>query len=221
LFTVWSKLDKARDALKAELEKGATDAGFFVSGWHDLGLVRIMSKGFAVKVPDDLKGKKPYFNRDDSNVAAIFSVIGGVSGVPLNVPEVLPNLNTGAIDAVLAPCLLAEQLQWSGKLDNIDDMPVGTSIGATVFSKKRIDALPEDLRAILRDTAKVAANALTTKFRSEDEAAFTRLKGKMKVTTPSPDDKAKWDAIFKAARAKLAQGAYASDLVTKLEGYAK
>jgi TRAP-type transport system periplasmic protein len=221
LFTSWSKLDKARDAMKAEFEKGAKDAGFFISGWGDVGLVRTMSKGFAIKTPDDLKGKKPYYIRTDSVQPAVYSIIGGVSGVPLNVPEVLPNLNTGAINVINAPCLAAEQLQWAGKLDNINDAASATAIGALVFSQKRIDSLPADLKTILTDTGKVAAAALTTKIRSEDDAAFGRLKGKMTVTTPSADDKAKWESVFKQARQKLAQGTFSSDLVTKLEGYAK
>lgn len=221
LFTSWSKLDKARNALKGDFEKGAKDAGFFIGGWGDVGLVRTMSKGFAIKTPEDLKGKKPYYIRDDAIQPAIYGVIGGVSGVPLNVPEVLPNLNTGAINVINAPCLAAEQLQWAGKLDNINDAVSATAIGALVFSQKRIDGLPADLKTILTDTGKVAAQALTTKIRSEDDAAFGRLKGKMTVTTPSADDKSAWERIFKAARQKLAQGTFSSDLVTKLEGYAK
>lgn len=219
LFSSWSKLDKARDAMKAEFEKGASDAGFTISGWGDVGAARTMSKGFAIKTPDDLKGKKPYYTRDDSIQPAIFSIIGGVSSVPLGVTEVLPNLNTGAINVITAPCLAAEQLQWASKLDNINDTPSGMAIGALVLSKKRIDALPADLKTILTDTGKVAASALTTKIRSEDDAAFGRLKGKMTVTTPSADDKAKWETVFKKARAKLAQGTFSSALVTKLEGY--
>ena len=221
LFTTWAKLDKARDAMKAEFEKGAKDAGFTIAGWGDVGLARTMSKGFAVKAPDDLKGKKPYYIRADAIQPAVYSVIGGVSGVPLNVPEVLPNLNTGAINVVTSPCLAAEQLQWAGKLDNLNDSPVATAIGALIFSQKRVDALPADLRTILTDTGKVAATALTTKIRSEDDAAFGRLKGKMTVSTSSEADKTKWAAVFKQTRQKLAQGTFSSDLVTKLEGFAK
>lgn len=221
LFTSWSKLDKARDAMKSEFEKGAKDAGFFISGWGDVGLVRTLSKGFAVTVPDDLKGKKPYYIRSDSIQPAIYSVIGGVSGVPLNVPEVLPNLNTGAVNVINAPCLAAEQLQWAGKLDNINDSPSATAIGALVFSQKRMDGLPADLKTILTDTGKVAATALTTKIRSEDDAAFGRLKKKMTVTTLTDDQKSKWASVFKQARAKLAQGTFSADLVKKLEGYAQ
>ena len=220
LFTSWSKLDKARDAMKAEFEKGAKDAGFFIAGWGDVGLVRMMSKGFALKIPDDFRGKKPVLIRADATQPALYSTIGGVSGVPLNVPEVLPSLNTGAVSAINTPCLVAEQLQWAAKLDNLNDSVVATAIGAIVFSSKRLDALPADLRTILTDTGKVAANALTKRIRSEDDAAFARLKLKMTVTTLSADEKAKWEAIYKQARQKLAQGTFSPDLVTRLEGLA-
>lgn len=221
VFSSWDKLDKARDGLKGDFEKGAKDAGFTILGWGDVGAVRTFSKGFAVKVPDDLKGKKPFYGRADSILPAVYGAISGVSGVPLNVPEVLPNLNTGAINVVIAPALAAEQLQWSSKLDNLNDAISGFAIGALIVQSKRLESLSEDLRTILLDTGKVAAQALTKKIREEDDASFTRLKGKMTVTTPSSDDKSKWDAIFKSARQKLAQGTFTSDLVTKIEGYGK
>lgn len=221
LFSAWTKLDAARNAMKSEFEKGALDAGFFIAGWADIGLVRMMSKGFAIKTPADYKGKKAVYVRADPMQPAVYSVIGGVSEVPLNVPEILPNLNIGAVNVLSAPCLAAEQLQWSGKLDNLNDAVIGVAIGATIFSQKRLHALPADLRAILLDTSKVAASALTTRIRAEDAAALARLKGKMTVTTMSADDKAKWERIFKTARQKLAQGTFSADLVTKLEGYAK
>jgi hypothetical protein len=66
LFSSWAKLDKARDAMKAEFEKGASDAGFSLAGWGDVGLVRLLSKGFVLKQPDDLKGKKPFYLRADA-----------------------------------------------------------------------------------------------------------------------------------------------------------
>lgn len=221
LFRSWSKLDAARDALKGELEKGAKDAGFTILGWADVGAVHLMSKGFAVATPDDLKGKKPWMWRDDLVQPLFFKVLGGVSPVPLNVPEVLPNLNTGAIDVVMAPSIAAEAFQWSSKLDTIGDDISSLAIGGIVMSSKRLDALPQDLRTILTDTAKVMANALRMRIRAEDDAAFARLKGKMKVVTFTADQKSKWDAFHKQLRTRLGQGTFPPDLVAKLESFAK
>ncbi len=221
LFTSWAKLDNARDVMKGEFEQGAKDAGFSILGWGDVGAAHVMSKGFAVRSPDDLKGQKPYMWRDDAVGPALFQVIGGITPVPLNVPEVLPNLNTGAVNMLTAPALAAEQLQWSSKLDNMVEDTAGLAIGALVLSSKRIDALPADLKTILVDTGKVAATALTKRIRAEDDAAFARMKGKMTVVTLTPDQRAKWEAVFKQVRQRLAQGTFSPDLVAKLEGLAK
>jgi len=221
LFQSWGKLDAARDAMKGDFEKGAKDAGFVILGWGDVGGAHVMSKGFAIRTPDDLKGKKPYVWRDDPMGSVFYQVIGGVTAVPLGVPEVLPNLNTGAINMVLAPALAAEQLQWASKLDHINSDVAGLAIGALIMSSKRIDALPADLKEILTSTGKVASEALTKRIRSEDDAAFGRLKGKMTVVTLSEDEKGKWKGIFNQVRQRLTQGTFSPDLISKLEGLSR
>ncbi len=218
LFSSWKKLDEKRDSLKREFEKGALDAGFTIAGWGDVGRAYLMSKGFAIRTPEDLRGKKPYMWRADAILPAVYQVVGGVTGVPLNVPEVLPNLNTGAINVLTVPALAAEQLQWASKLDHIVSSSSSFAIGALILSTKALEALPEDLRTILTDTGKVAAAALTTRIRNEDDAALKRLKEKMTVIDLSADEKAKWESVFKQVRQRLSQGTFSPDLIAKLEG---
>lgn len=217
LFSSWAKLDAAREALRPEFEKGANDAGFFIAGWGDVGIARTITKGYAMKSPDDLKGKKPYMWRDDLVVPAVYQTLG-ITGVPAGIPEVLPQLNTGAIDMVTVPALVAEQLQWASKLDHINADATSFAIGALVMSNKKLDSLPGDLKAIILDTGKVAANALTKRIRSEDDAAFGRLKGKMTVVELSGAEKDVWKGVFKKVRTRLGQGAFSADLVSRLEG---
>ena len=214
VLTDWTKLDKARDALKGEFEKGASGAGFTILGWGDVGLVRTITKGFALKTPDDVKGKKPYVWRDDEISPKVYQAIGGVTAVPLNVPEVLSNLNTGAVNVVNVPALVAEQLQWAPKLDQISDAVSACAVGALVMSSKKLDALPADLKTIMKDTGSAAGSALTKRIRDEDSLAWGRLKVKMTVFTP---DAAKWNAIFKQVRTKLGQGTFSTDLIAKIE----
>jgi TRAP-type C4-dicarboxylate transport system substrate-binding protein len=220
-LTTWAKVDKAQSALRPEFERGMGDAGFKLLGWGNVGRAHLMSKGYEIRTPDSLKGRKPYMWRDDEISPKLFQAIGGVTPVPLNVPEVLPSLNTGAIDALNTSALAAEQLQWAPKLDTITEDVTGVGIGALVMSSKRLDALPGDLKSILTDTGAVASKALGDKIRAEDDAAFGRLKGKMKVVTWTADEKAKWEALFKKARQTLAQGTFSADMVSKIEGYAQ
>jgi len=222
LFRTWEKLDSARDALKGEFEKAITAAGFTLGGWGDVGLAHTMSKGFAVGGPSDLKGKRPYVWRDDPVGPILFQVLGGVTAVPLGVPEVLPNLNTGAINIVTAPALAAEQLQWASRLDNINTEVGGAGIGALVIMTKKIDSLSADQKAVLLKTGDMASAALTARIRKEDEAAYQRLKTtKMTPYTPTEAQKKEWDDIFKQVRSRVAQGTFPKELVDKVESLSK
>lgn len=220
LFSTWARLDAARNTLRGEFEQGLRTAGFHNLGWFDVGLTRPLSKGFAVRAPEDLRAKKPWLWRDDPTEQELYAVIGGVSGVPLNAPEVLPNLNTGAVNTLLHPAGLAEKAQWTSKLDHITDLVVGTAIGASVISSKTLQALPADLQAILTDTGKVASSTMTKRIRSEDDAAFGRLKTKYTVVAPTHEELATWSTTFRATRQKLAQGTFPAELVNRLEGMA-
>ncbi len=218
LFTTWTALDAARSALDAEFTKGASDAGFTVLGWYDIGVSRTLSKAVVIRKPTDFRGQKPFQWRDDVIMPMTLQVIGGVTGVPLNIPEVLPNLNTGAINVVNATALEAEQFQWASKLDHVAAEPHAFAIAGMVISSKRLDALPADLKAILVDTGKVTANALKTRIRSEDAAAYTRLAGKMTKVTFTAAEKDAWQALYTQVRQRLGQGTFSADLMTRLEG---
>jgi TRAP-type C4-dicarboxylate transport system substrate-binding protein len=220
LFRSWGKLDAARDAMKGEFEKGVADAGFTLAGWGDVGLVHLMSKGFTVRTPDDLKGRKPYMWRDDVMAPFLYQAVG-VTPVPLNVQEVLPQLGSGGVNVVITAALAAEQLQWASKLDTVVNNVTSAAIGALVFSSKRLDALPPDLRKIVVDTGKIAAAALTTRIRSEDAAAFDRMKKKMTVVTLTAEEAAKWDVLYKQVRQRLSQGTFPPELIAKLEGLSR
>jgi TRAP-type transport system periplasmic protein len=216
LFRSWDKLDAARAAVAPEFEKAFADAGFTLGGWGDVGMVHGFTSGFAIRTPEDLRGKKPFHWRDDSIGPTVYQVIGGVSPVPLSIPEVLMALGGGTVNVVNAPCLAAEQLQWASKLDHMSEDATVMAIGAMVFSTRRINALPADLLTILKDTGKVAAAALSARIRKEDLAAFERLKGKMTVVSLTRDEKEKWAVVFKEAARRLAQGTFPPDLLERV-----
>jgi len=221
LFTTWEKLDVALSSLRDGFEKEAKDAGFFIAGWSDIGRTRLFSKDSAVRTPADVKDRKPYQNREDACLPALLQEMGVASPVSLSTPEVLPNLNLGAIDVVWAPALFAEQLQWNRKLTFIASDVSGVVIAGLVFPQKRLDALPEELRLVLRETARTTAAALTAKIRNEDESAFNRLKERLTVVAYSADERASWEALYRQARQRLAKTPFTPEFLSQLESLAK
>lgn len=217
VFQSWEALDRAREALRPELEAAVAAEGFVITGWGDLGRLRSMSRGFAVRAPEDLRGKRVLTWRTDSIGPTLYQMIDGALPVPLGAPEVLPALRTRTLDVIGAPSLAAEQLQWTPHLTHVGAESAVFAIGGMVWSRRRLEALPADLRAILKDTGAAASRALGSRIRGEDDAAFARLGQKMTVVKLEESERKRWAELFGKVRARLAQGTFSPELVKRVE----
>ncbi len=203
LFRDWGKLDRARDAMRGQFDSEFEKQGFKILGWGDVGMAHMMTKGFDVHVPADLKHKNCFYIAGDPIESMFYSVVGDVTPKQVSVPEILTGLTANTINVVNAPALAAEQLQWASRLDHINTLNSGAGIGAIVFSTAKIKALPADAQAALMETGKIAAQALTGRIRQEDDAAFGRLKGRMTAYEPNAAEQSQWEGIFKQTRDRL------------------
>ncbi len=214
-FDDWATLDRVREALLPELKEGARQNGFYLGGIGDVGLYRLMSKGRALRTPDDLRGMKPNAIVGEPIIPVVAQVLG-LTPQPISIAEVLPNLNAGRINVVIAPALVAEQLQWAPQLDHVTDSVLGTGIGSLVFAQQSLDRLSPDLRELLTSTARKAGKMLTKRIRKEDDEAWKRLQGRMTVVKLSADDRAKWDELSQQVRTRLAQGTFSPALIERV-----
>ncbi|MFZ5441799.1 MAG: TRAP transporter substrate-binding protein DctP [Myxococcota bacterium] len=220
LYPDWATLDRVRDALKPRFEKSFREAGVELIGWGDVGLDRFMSKGYPVKAPADLKGKRAWVWREDPILPPLYQVTGTVI-VPTALPEVLPELSTGNVTLLSVSALAAEQLQWASRVDHVTRMVVAPNIGGMVLSKAKLDALPAASRDAVLETGRVAAKALTERIRGEDVKAFERLEKRMTVVDATPEELKAWKAAFLEARARLGKGTFPAELLKEVESLAK
>ncbi len=216
VLNTWGKVDKAIASVGGEFSDGLKKEGAYNLGWGFVGMAHIFSKGGAVASPTDLKKRKPYQWRDDI-ISPIFYQVVGATPVLLNVPEVLPNLKTGAIDVINSPALAVEALQWSGHVTHVSKEITGPGIGALIMNNSKLEDLPGDLRTIMKDTGAIAAKALTEKIKAEDTAAYDRMSKKMTVFEL---DKS-YTGIFQKVRERLGQGTFKPELVQKIEAAGK
>lgn len=212
----WSALDKVRAAVGPELEARFAKEGFRILSWGDVGLVRQMSKGYAVRRPSDVKGHRPAVWRNEPMGPAIYSKIGGVVPVPVSPVEVLPALRAGKLDLVNAPALAAEQLQWTPYLDHVSSTVSVCAIGGSVFRKKALDDLPADLREMFMDMQERMNKSNSKRIRKLDEKAYDRLKKKMKVVDLSDADREEWKKVLVPVVKQLSHGTFDKELVQKV-----
>jgi TRAP-type C4-dicarboxylate transport system substrate-binding protein len=203
LFANWGKLDAARNAMKADFDQQFQQKGFTVLGWGDVGAAKTMSVGFEVHHPGDLAGKGCYFLSGDPIGPKVFASIGGINPRQVSVPEILPNLTNGSINVLTVPPLAAEQLQWASRVTHINTMTTAFGIGAIIVSSSRLQALPQNLKDVLNNRGREAADRLTRSIRNLDAQAFARMKSSKTAYEPNDAEKNEWRDLFTKVRQQL------------------
>ena len=123
--------------MRPRLDGAFEKQGFKVIGWGDVGMAHVMSKGFDVRTPDDLKHKNLSFLQGDPVEPMFYSVVGDITPKQVTLTEVLTDLTANTINVVNTSSIAAEQLQWASRLDHINTSVTGIAIGAIIFALRR------------------------------------------------------------------------------------
>jgi TRAP-type C4-dicarboxylate transport system substrate-binding protein len=212
----YAELDYLRTKLDADLRKKFEEKGFVLLAWGDVGPVHIFSN-IPLKSKGDLAQTKLWAWVDDPIVRALFQQLGA-NGVPLGVPDVLPSLQTGLINAAYGSPLSTLALQWYTKVKYMTSMQITQAIGATVMTKRDFDKLPPDLqKTLLADSKDLETKVLKT-IREENEKALSTMKSAGLQVVPSPPEMVKeFETQAVALRPKLEPSVYSHDWRMKVE----
>ncbi len=203
LFADDDALDRARDALRPELERAFEQAGFSLVGWGDVGTDRVFSDR-AVRAPEDLARTKLFLWSDDLLSPTLYEELH-VRGVPMQLPEVLTSLQTRTVDTVIAPPLAVASLQWAAHVSHMTDLRVAVEVGAVVFGRAQVESLSPEQRAALRETAAQYCGLLVRNVRRDDDGAVAPMRNRgLTVDAVTPAERARWEAAFARTRARLA-----------------
>jgi TRAP-type C4-dicarboxylate transport system substrate-binding protein len=186
LFKNDKQLDYVRDKMAPDFEKQFADAGYVLLSWGDVGWVHLFSN-LPINSVEDLNKTKMWAWTDDPIVRAFFKKLG-VNGVPLGVPDVLPSLQTGTIDACYGSPLAAVALQWYTKVKYATDTSISYSIGALVVRKEIFNKLSAEDQKAVREVGKEVGQDLMKSVRRDNERAKKAMikSGVQFVPTPGP-----------------------------------
>ena len=180
----YEELDHARDRLGDLLKKKFDERGFILMGWGDVGPVHIFSQR-PIRSLEDLRLTKLWMWSDDPITKSLFDALG-LRGVPMGVPEVLPSLATGSIDAFMGSPLSTVALQWGSHARYVTSAVVGMATGATVMTKKAWAEMTPADQAILVEEGKAMQTDVLKQVRDDNTRALEQLKknGLEVVATP-------------------------------------
>ena len=116
-----------RSRMDARLELGLEDAGFVNFGFATSGFASILSST-PVKTMADLKGKRVWVPDGDTISYKSMQALS-LNPVTLPITDVLTGLQTGLIDIVIIPPIVALVLQWHTKVKYVTEVPLVYSFG--------------------------------------------------------------------------------------------
>ncbi len=138
-----------RSRMDARLQQGLEDAGFVNFGFASSGFANIMSST-PVKSLADLKGKRVWVPEGDRIGYRSMEALS-LNPVTLPLTDVLTGLQTGLIDIVIIPPIVALVLQWHTKVKYVTELPLVYSFGYMAVDKKTFDKISDDDKAIVRE----------------------------------------------------------------------
>jgi TRAP-type C4-dicarboxylate transport system substrate-binding protein len=216
LINSYDELDFVRNKLDTDLRKKFEDKGYVLLSWGDVGPVHIFSN-IPLKSKADLGQTKMWAWVDDALVKALFQQLG-VNGVPLGVPDVLPSLQTGLINACYGSPLSTLALQWFTKVKYMTSLHITYALGAAVITKKAFDGLPPDVQKVLMDDSRDFQGKLLKVLRTDNDKALAQIKASGVQVVESPPEMVKqFTEQAVAVRAKLEPSVYSHDWRVKIE----
>jgi len=212
----YDELDYIRTKLDGDFRKKFEEKGYVLLSWGDVGPVHIFSNS-PIKSKADLAQTKLWAWVDDPIVRKLFEQLGA-NGVPLGVPDVLPSLQTGLINACYGSPLSVLALQWYTKVKYMTSMHITQAVGATVMVKKEFDKLSPDLQKIVLADSKDLQDKLLKQIREENTRSAAAIKQAGVQVVESPKEMvAQFEEQAKAIRPKLEPAVYSHEFREKVE----
>jgi len=173
-----------RGRMDARLQKGLEDAGFVNFGFATSGFANIMS-ATPVTTLADLKGKRVWVPEGDKISYASMEALQ-LNPVTLPLTDVLTGLQTGLIDIVAIPPIVALVLQWHTKVKYITKVPLVYTFGFMAVDKKAFDAISDADKAIVTEV-------MTRTYRNFDKVNLVDNQGAYDALLKSGIEAVKFD----------------------------
>jgi TRAP-type C4-dicarboxylate transport system substrate-binding protein len=173
MFRNYGELDYVNDRMRADFNKRFEDKGYVLLSWVDAGWIYFFSKE-RIETPQDLKKRKLFIWAGDPAHAKVVKD-AGYRGVPLETADIQTGLQTGLIDVVDMPPIIALATQVDTRAKHMLDLKWAPLLGGLVIKKDAWDKIPADTRTRLMAAAEKAGAEMRANNRKESDAAVVAM----------------------------------------------
>ncbi len=222
MFRTLDEVDYVSEKLQPMLGKRLEEKGFVALFWTDTGWVRFFSKQPVIH-PDDLKKTKLFVWAGSMADLDLYRSVG-LNPVPLETVDILPNLQTGLINAIPMPPSYALAGQVDRAAPHMLDLAWVALVGALVITKKTWDTIPAEARDAVRKAALETGKLIKADGRRESvESVEAMRKRGLTVHAVTPEVEAEWrremEAIYPKIRGQLVPAEIFDEVTRQLAAY--
>ncbi len=183
------ELDYVRKKTWPYFQKKFREEGFELLTVGDVGWIHLFSTK-PIRNESDLKNAKMWIWQGDPLAKKVTAKLG-IKGITLGVPEVLPALQSGRIDACFGSPLAAVALQWHTAIRYMSSMKVAYGIGGMVMRKEVWDRASDEDKKAQQKIGRKMSKKTVARVRKDNARALKALKreGMKVVETPADVEK--------------------------------
>lgn len=221
LFNSRAQVDHVREKLDDTIKEKATEEGYVVPAIVGNGFAYVMSQK-SVREFTDLKDRKVWVPDSDQQTAENLRELG-LNPIPLSIGDVLMGLETGLIDTIASPPVVAIALQWHTRISHILKLPLMPIHGAVVLDKRVFDKLSDGDKKIVMTHLKTAGDKIEARNWQDNKQALKALeKQGVTVIEPTPEERESWQTTEeKAKKQALDSSKIKQSLLQKVQQYAE
>ena len=219
LFKDFDEVDYVRDRVDDQLEKGFKNLGFNTYGFAGGGFAYILSNE-PIREYEDLKNKKIWLPQGDLiSYEAMRSL--NLLPVPLPMTDVLTGLQTGLIDIVAIPPVVALALQWHTKISYITRVPVLYAMGFLAIDSKIINRINTDDQKVLYEVINRIYSEVDSNSQQDSENAYEALSkiGIQEIQFDGDEYQKLTDLLEEPTKKMANDGFYSLELFNEIKMY--
>jgi TRAP-type C4-dicarboxylate transport system substrate-binding protein len=208
-----------RERMDSEMKRGIEDVGFVTFGFAGAGFAIILSNE-PVRSHADLKGKKVWLPEGDLISYEAMKAVQ-LSPVALPLTDVLTGLQTGLVDIVAIPPVVALALQWHTKVKYVTPTPVLYVMGFLAIQNKAFDRLDAADKELVSDVLTRIYTRIDAASEKENIAATQALinVGLHEVRPDTGEFEAIRERMVETNRSMAQQGMFSMAALEKMQGY--
>ncbi|XOV88889.1 MAG: TRAP transporter substrate-binding protein DctP [Pseudomonadota bacterium] len=186
-----AEVDYVRQRMDQRIIDGLSANGIVSFGLTETGFAYLLSKQ-PVNTLADLQQMKIWMP-DGDPIAAEMSKAFSVNPIPLLMTDVLAGLQTGLVEAVTVPPVVALALQWHNHVSYMVDVPLLYTYSMMMLDKKAFDGVSPDDQRVVHEVLGAVFSKVDRTTRIDNRSAFQALVNQgVKLTEPTAAELATW-----------------------------